>query len=229
MTSDFQTSLADCRRSLKRRLDDCFTRKDDPNPSKRFARNGITREILNEATLYHLFKLLNFTDNHVLSGTDDQCLKSLVSVVRGLEMETSPSPPEYCNILATLLYARCTDECLRSWAKTLSHQRSHDHEPRPFNDNDLPLTEPAAQKSFGDADGHCFWELQFLFCPITLKESVESVYVDHERSCRLPFTEERTKIGSGNFARVYKVKIEKGHMVNQSSGLALQHVGTSHS
>ena len=99
-----------------------------------------------------------------------------------------------------------------------------EHQNRPIHDTDLPLTRLAALDKFGHDDGQSFWVQQYLFCPITLKEFDESVYVDHRSSCRLPFGQERIKVGKGNFATVYKVKIETGHIVNESSGLALQNV-----
>ena len=220
MASSSHHSLAECRSYLKQRLDDCFTRKDDLDPSKRFARNGITKEIFDKQTLFHLFKLVIYQGHDGVGATGEDTLRSLAFQIRGSDTETFPG---YCNILATLLHARCTDACLKSWAQSLLRQSPHDPQRRPINDNDLPLTELVARDNFG-YDGLSFWEQQSLFCPIILKEFDESIYVDHNQSCRLPFVEERTKIGKGNFATVYKVKIEKGHLVNQSSGLALQNV-----
>ncbi len=221
MASNSNHSLAECRSYLKQRLDDCFTRKDDLDPSKRFARNGITKEILDKQTLFHLFKLVIYHGQDGVGATDEDTLRSLAFQIRGSDTEKFPG---YCNILATLLYARCTDACLNSWAQSLIRSSPHDSQQRPINDNHLPLTESVARDNFGYDDGHSFWEQQSLFCPIILKEFDESIYVDHNQSCRLPFVKERTKIGKGNFAIVYKVKIEKGHLVNQSSGLALQKV-----
>ena len=204
---------------MKKRLDRCFTRGDDP--TKRFAANGTTREILGQRTLFDLLKLIIYSANDQINAADEDSLHNLVRKIRGLKTPTSPG---YCNVLATLLYIRCTDDCLRSWAQALFHDVATEHQNRPIHDTDLPLTESAALEKFGDDDGQSFWEQQYLFCPITLKEFDESVYVDHKKSCRLPFGQERIKIGKGSFATVYKVKIEAGHMVNESSGLALQSV-----
>ncbi len=224
MASDAHQSLIKCRSYLKERLDDCFTRRDDLQPSKRFARNGITREIFDKQTLFHLLKLIIYQEHDEPNATNEDFLRSLVFEIRGSETETSPG---YCNILATLLYARCTDDCLKAWAKSLLRQRSHVCEQRPFHDTDLPVTESAARATFGYEDGHSFWEQQSLFCPVILKESDESIYVGRHESCPLPFAEEPIRIGKGAFAIVYKVKIEKGHMVNQSSNWALGSVCSS--
>ena len=224
MASDAPNSLAEYRSYVKQRLDDCFTRKNDLDPSKRFARNGVTREILDKQTLFLLLKLTIYQAHDRINATDEDFLRPLASEIRGSETRTSPG---YCNILATLLYARCTDDCLKTWARSLLPQKDHDRQQRPVDDNDLPLTESAAQENFGNDDGHSFWEQQSLFCPIILKEFDESVYVGRNQSCRLPFMEERIRIGKGSFAVVYKVKIEKGHMVNHSSGWALQNVSTT--
>ena len=219
MAADPHKSLAECRRYLKQRLDSCFIRGDDP--TKRFAPNGITREILDQRTLSHLLKLIIYSTNYQIDAADEASLKSLVMRIRGLETSTSP---RYCNVLATLLYIRCTDERLQSWAQTLSHEIAPEDQYRPISDTDLPLTKSAALKNFGHDDGQSFWAQQYLFCPIILKEFDESVYVGHKTSCRLPFGEERSKIGKGSFATVYKVKIQTGHMVNESSSLALHNV-----
>lgn len=219
MAGDPHNSLAECRSYLKQRLDCCFTRGDDP--TKRFAPNGTTREILDQWTLFYLLKFIIYSANYQINSADEDSLQCLVRKIRGPETTTSPG---YCNVLATLLYIRCTDERLKSWAQDLSHDMAPEHQYRPIHDTDLPLTRSAALEKFGHDDGQSFWEQQYLFCPITLKEFDESVYVDHRKSCRLPFGQERIKIGKGSFATVYKVKIEKGHMVNESSGLALQTV-----
>ena len=215
MTSDPHNSLAECRAYLKQRLDCCLLRGDDL--IKRFAPNGTTREILDQRTLSQLLKLIIYSANHQIDAADEDSLKCLVEKIRGLETTISPG---YCNVLATLLYIRCTDDCLKSWVQDLSHEGQY----RPFRDIDLPLTRSAAVERLGDDDGPSFWEQQYLFCPITLKEFDESVYVDHKEPCRLPFGQDRIRIGKGNYAVVYKVRIEAGHMVNESSGLALQNV-----
>ena len=219
MAGDPHKSLPECRSYLKKRLDCCFTRGDDP--TKRFAPNGTTREIFDQRTLFHLLKLVIYSPSDQIDVADEDSLQCLVSTIRGLETTTSP---RYCNVLATLLYIRCTDDCLKSWARGLSHDMATEHQYRPIHDTDLPLTRTAALDKFGHDDGESFWEQQYLFCPIILKESDESIYVDHKKSCRLPFGQERIKIGKGSFATVYKVKIETGHMVNETSGLALRNV-----
>ena len=219
MAGDPYKSLAECRSYLKKRLDCCFTRGDDP--TKRFAPNGTTREILDQPTLSALLKHIFYPENYQIDAADEDLLQCLVSKIRGLETTTSP---RYCNVLATLLYIRCTDDCLTSWAQELSQDMTPENQYRPIHDTDLPLTRSAALDIFGHDDGQSFWEQQYLFCPITLKKFDESVYVDHKKSCRLPFGQERIKIGKGNFAIVYKVRIETGHMVNESSGSALQNV-----
>ena len=215
MTSDPHNSLAECRAYLKQRLDCCFVRGDDLK--ERFAPNGTTREILNQRTLSQLLKLIIYAANYQTDAANEDSLKCLVVKIRGLETTTSPG---YCNVLATLLYIRCTDDCLNSWVQDLSHE----DQDRPIRDIDLPLTKSAALEKFGHNDGQSFWEQQDLFCPIILKEFDESVYVDHKKSCRLPFGQDRIWIAKGSYANVYMVRIEAGHIVNESSGLALQNV-----
>ena len=221
MASDVSHSLAGCRSYLKQRLDDCFTRGNDSQPSKRFARNGVTREIFDQQILFQLLKLIIYQAHYEIIAKDEDFLRSLACEIRSSETKTCSG---YCNILATLLYARCTDGGLKTWALSLLPRSSHDCPQRPVSDSDLPLTKSAAQDNFGHNDGCSFWEQQYLFCPITLTKFDESVYVDHKKSCCLPFTEERELIGKGSFALVYKVKIAKGHMVNRSSDWALQNV-----
>ena len=219
MANDLHQSLAECRSDLEKRLDRCFARGDDPK--KRFAPNGTTREILDQRTLFQLLRLIIYSANYQINTADENSLQSLVRKIRGPETATSPA---YCNVLATLLYIRCKDDCLTSWTQSISHDMASEYQDRSIHDTDLPLMKSAALDKFGHADGSRFWEEQYLFCPIVLKMFDESVYVDHKSSCRLPFGQERIEIGKGSYARVYKVKIERGHMVNQSSGLALQNV-----
>ena len=219
MTGDPHKSLAECRGYLKQRLDRCFARGDDP--TKRFAPNGVTKEILDQRTLFQLLKLIRYPANYQINASDEDSLQCLVNRIRGLEPITFPG---FCNVLATLLYIRCTDDCLKTWTQGLFHDMALENQYQPIHDTDLPLTRAEALDKFGYDDGHSFWEQQYFFCPITLKESDESIFVDHKKPCRLPFRQERTKIGKGSFATVYRVEIEKGHMVNEASGLALQNV-----
>ena len=221
MAPESQYSLAEYRKDLQQRLDDCFSRRDDPDPSKRFARNGVTKEILDGQVLFQILKLLIYQGDDGADATDDDYIRSLALEIRGSETGTSPG---YCNILGTLLYARCTNDCLKTWAKSLLPPSSHCPHQKPADDNDLPLSKLAARSNFGHDDGHTFWEQQYLFCPITLKESDESVYVGLKQCCRLPFLEERTKIAKGSYAIVYKVNVASGHMVNASRGWATQKV-----
>lgn len=218
MSSNTHQSLPEYRGYLKEKLDDCFTRKDGQNPSERFARNGVTEEIFDKQTLFLLLKLIIDRGPSETDATHQDFLLSLVWRIKGSETESLPC---CCNILATLLYARCTDNCLKTWATSSLPNKSHDREQRLISDADLPLTLFEARATFGYDDGHSFWEQQALFCPVTLKEFDESVY---EQSCPLPFAEKRVSIGRGNYAKVYRVKIEKGHMINETSGWALQSV-----
>lgn len=120
------------------------------------------------------------------------------------------SPPRCNNVLAILLYSQCTDQTLRVFVGSLLHERSS----KPAFDCDLPLTKPTACEAFGKADRHNFWEHQFLFGPVVLKEQDGVRYVDDKQSCPGPFLEEPGKIGQGAYAIVYKVRIEKGHLTN---------------
>ncbi len=210
-------TLSDYLAHLKQKLDDCFTRKDAPDPSKRFARDGATKEIFETDRLLRLFSLVHFGTESV-SPTQVDFLRSLAFEIRGSNTTSSGS----CNTLAALLYARCADKTLRIFGNELLDERSN----RKVRDADLPLDEAEALKRFGTHDGRSFYQHQFSFCPVILKESEESIYVGTSQLCPLPFSEEPVLIGRGATAKVYKVKIERGHLVNRAESSALQNVST---
>ena len=133
-------------------------------------------------------------------------LKSIPKSMRGSE-----DSPHCCNnVLAILLYSECKDQSLRGFIESLLDGKSS----KAIFDGDLPLRKSKACEAFGDDDGHKFWEHQYLFCPVILRERDEARYVDHKQSCPRPFLEEPRKIGRGAYASVYQVKIEKGHLIN---------------
>ena len=193
-------TLLECRQRLKEKLDGCFARKDDLDPRKRFAPRGVTREIFEQDRLEHFLRLL------CQDRSDVSSLKSIAKKIRGSE-----DSPRCCNnFLAILLYSQCENRSLVDYIERLSYERPSN----PTFDCDLPLMRLTACEAFGNDDGHKFWEHQFLFCPVILKEQDEARYVDHMQSCPRPFLEEPKKIGRGAYANVYKVKIEKGHLIN---------------
>jgi len=129
----------------------------------------------------------------------------------------------YCNVLATLLYSRCTNETLRRFSSKILLTESR----KPITDDDLPLTQKDAREAFGNHGGHQFWVDQYVFCPVVLKETDEAIYVDDRASCPIPFIKGPVEIGRGADAIVRKVIIEKGHLVNERDKVNYD-VGLSH-
>ena len=195
-------TLAGCRTHLKEVLDGCLTRANDKDPRKRFARRGITREKLEEPRLTHLFHLLYIAGHDELDSTSQDRGRSIARKIRG-----SGGSLAYCNILATLLYARCSDESL----VTLGERVLDGSLPEGLSDNDRTMPKDELCSIFGGDDGLALWEHQSLFRPVVLTGYDENVY-EGEFS-PLPFAEEPEEIGRGTYATVYKVKIEQGHLI----------------
>ncbi|KAK4693582.1 hypothetical protein P7C71_g3846, partial [Lecanoromycetidae sp. Uapishka_2] len=127
----------------------------------------------------------------------------------------------FCNVLATLIYARCTDESLRNFGEDVMN----DTVDQRLRDRNLPLENNAACEIFGHDDGNSFWEHQFLFCPVVLVKGDETIYVDEKQSCPLPFCEEPEQIGRGTYSRVYKAIVEAGHLItDKATGSALNFI-----
>ena len=206
MAVDGAKTLLECRQRLKEKLDTCFARNDDQDPRKRFARRGVTREIFEQDRLEHFLQLLYQDSADVSHPLVPANRKSIAAKIRG----SADSPRCYNDVLAILFYSQCNDQTLMGFVEGLLRQIP----PWPTSDCDLPLARSTASDAFGTDDGLKFWEHQFLFCPVVLKERDEVRYVDHKQSCPRPFLEEPEYIGKGAYAIVYKVKIEKGHLTN---------------
>lgn len=196
-------TLRECRQLLKEKLDNCFARNDDSDPRNRFARRGVTREIFEQDRLEHFLRLLSKDRADVLHSMVPANLKSIAAKIRG----DKDSPRCYNNVLAILFYSECKEESLVKFVECLLGGIPSE----PISDYDLPLAESTACKAFGDDDGLKFWKHQYPFCPVILKEQDEVKYV---ASCPRPFLEKPKEIGRGAYAIVYRVTIEKGHLVN---------------
>lgn len=214
MAADGHDTLHGYRTHLKEKLEHSFAGGHE-EPRKRFARNGIMREIFEPQRLVHLLRLLLYQNTGGIDPSGEDRLNRIAERIRG-----TGDGLVFCNILAGLLYARCESETLKNWAESLLHDKLRGL----FSDSDLPLTESEAEKAFGSEDGLSFWEHQFLFCPVILEEGDESIYVDHRHSCPLPFLDKPKYLGKGAYATVYKVKIERGHLINRTENSALASV-----
>ena len=192
------------RQHLKKRIDNCFVRKDDEEPQKRFAPSGATREIFEQQRLFELVRFL------VPDQTEAE-LNSIAEKIRGPAGSPRHYNVGYNNVLATLLYAHCKNQTLRKFVEGLLLDTCSD----PSCDGDLPFTKSRATDVFGDDDGQKFWEHQSLFSPVILEEQNEVIYTGQRRLCPLPFTENPKKIDQGAYAIVYRVTIEKGHLINE--------------
>ena len=198
MAAEEATTLEECCRRLREKLDGCLERNNDIK--KRFAPRGMTLEIFEQDRLVHLLRLLDYkayTDSH-------RPVESIAKKIRGSE-----GARQCCNFLAVLIYSDCTRQNLVDFVELLLSEEPHG----PYSDDDLPLTKDAASEHFGE-DVHTFWEHQYIFCPVILKGQEENVYKGHKQSCPLPFVKEPENIGQGAYAVVYKVVIAKGHLTN---------------
>ena len=205
MAIEDSKTLAECRSLLKERLDGCFARIDDPDPKKRFARRGVTREIFEIDRLRHLLRLV--LRRRSVEGVEvENTVNEASEEIRG-----DDDKPKYCNVLATLLYSRCTDQTLEQFVRSILATRA----PNPVCDDNLPLNRAGAIGAFGNDDGQLFWVDQYLFCPVILKENGESRYIDDKAPCPMPFLEEPKVIGKGAFGTVKKVVLARGHLINE--------------
>lgn len=82
----------------------------------------------------------------------------------------------------------------------------------------LPLSREKAKRHFGDHIGERFFEEQYKFCPLVLRQE-HSLHLDtHElQKCLFPILEE-SHIGQGAYGQVSKVRIPYGHLIVEKDG-----------
>ncbi|KAL6714396.1 hypothetical protein ACLMJK_007819 [Lecanora helva] len=178
---------------LMTKLDDALTPKNAKDPKKRFARKGVTKDVLSERKLTKLFSAVRPSNANTYSRPDPEAIARRVTGAANLA--------SFSNVLAVLLHTRCSEESLRAFMERLM---TRDDIP---SDAALPLGKPAAREVFGDFEGTRFWQSQFPFCPVVLKFG--SVY---PAGCQLPFTKDAEYLGEGGYGKVWEVEVEAGHM-----------------
>lgn len=189
MSTDTLDSLCE---SFIEKLNHCSSLN---HQGQRFFPNNTAKDVFkyNPGDLRRLLQLLlhiPLNDTTLLSQIVDRILKELSTV------------------LAILLSIRGRRVDLEQYARLIVENNTSGLS-LPLTDHGLPVSLDIAQRAF-PYRGHDFYEMQFSFCPVTLKKGDEVIYKDYRRRCLLPYLEEE-QIGEGAFGRVWKVKIERCH------------------
>ncbi|KAI1806708.1 kinase-like protein [Daldinia bambusicola] len=185
---------------------------------RRFAAVGTTQAVLAPYNLKRLFCTLVPTDNswemHFGPGITADLLTTRIEE-RSLH-----------NFLATLIYARCSIESLKCFArKLLTSPSDSDSWPIAYNEettlDQLPATRGQLEQILGVDNGpdiNSFMDMQPCFCPIVLYGG--DVQSADAKNQRLPYMTDEEEIGMGSYGVVYRVVIAKGHLVNKYTSMA---------
>jgi hypothetical protein len=110
-----------------------------------------------------------------------------------------------CRILTILIYIGCDTSVLQDFRRLFVSNST-----LTTRDSDLPIQLSVAHALLGATLGYQFYNKQFIFCPVVLKEDEEIECIGEQQWCRLPFIDCEF-LGSGSSGRVSKVTIPKGH------------------
>jgi serine/threonine protein kinase len=182
-------------------------RKDDPN--LRFATNGTAERVLHEDLLNRLFRCLPEANHTVVQQFG----------LPGEELAARVDERDLHKFLAVLIFASCGIEAARIFTRKLVAA------------NQWPLVGDASEKGiqtlpasrrdllgiFRDTvivDKFC--SSQACFSTVTIQNRQETP-IESLTSQRLPYLEEK-EIGSGDFGKVFRVKIAKGHFKDPRRG-----------
>ncbi|KAL3469717.1 kinase-like domain-containing protein [Aspergillus californicus] len=163
-----------------------------------FYPNGTARDVfrMDEESLDELFRILLWLDH---SQTD-----VVPELVRRILRHLS-------TMLAVVFRIRPANDLqiLRKFTNLLLSGDSFHDVPR-LTDENLPISLSEAQSVFS-LQANEFFDAQFQFCAITLRQEGHVIFQDDYTSqCPLPYKKQE-RIGNGAFGQVYKVKIERRH------------------
>ncbi|KAI0139927.1 kinase-like protein [Hypoxylon sp. NC0597] len=185
---------------------------------RRFARIGTTEAVLSPSNLKRFFCSL------VPQGSS---LEKLFG--NGITVDVLVSRIEersLHNFLATLVYAHCSIESARNFARKLltcldNHGWPIYYEGQTRIDQ-LPAEPGQLEQIFGienQLDITRFDDTQSCFCPVVLYEG-EDVRLADSKKQRLPYMSEEEYIDRGSYGMVYRVVIAKGHLANRHTSMA---------
>ncbi|KAJ5668872.1 hypothetical protein N7462_009942 [Penicillium macrosclerotiorum] len=138
-------------------------------------------------------------------AADETLLVSVVDQIR-----TSLS-----NVLAILLMDRAQNDTLvfNQFLSLILQRNNRMWETLVLSDSELPISRARAECLF-PGKGGAFFVTQLQFCAIVLQDKKEVKCSDNEQILRpLPYLTQEN-IGSGGFGQVWKVKIERRHMLS---------------
>lgn len=195
-TVDTEEAFLRAKNKIAQKLKAALQLKDVPEET--FLPFGKAKDIILEQSLDELTELCNVARD--VGAEDDQDPASIIDMIKREENKTN----QPCLALAVLLYIDIFS--LTHWT------RYRDYLQRPLHR--LPLEKDDAREAFGRPLGDKFFDEQFIFCPVVLQENTVNVYKGTKSKCRLPYLEQ-SKLGSGSFGVVYKIRMPQGHLRGQ--------------
>ena len=142
-------------------------------------------------------------------------LKQLLQGLSGIpqaDIAVETTLKRFTKVLATLLWMRAGRNVLEQYGRLLFPERAPYVAPCASDDH-LPWDHKTALRVF-PLRGEDFYEEQFQFCPVILHKKEVVIYNNDKNRCPLPYLEE-TDIGQGSFGSVYRVKIERHHLISE--------------
>lgn len=193
-TADTEEAFLRAKNKIAQKLRAALQLKDIPEET--FLPFGKAKDIILEQSLDDLTELCYSARD--AGAENDQDPASIIDVIR------RDKTNQTCLALAVLLSIDTFS--LTHWT------RFRDYLKKPSQG--LPLEKDDAREAFGRPLGDKFFDEQFIFCPVVLQENTVNIYKGTRSKCKLPYLEQ-SKLGSGSFGVVYKIRMPQGHLRGQ--------------
>ncbi|KAF4451532.1 serine/threonine protein kinase [Fusarium austroafricanum] len=203
------TSYVRLCRVIRSVLEGRFAKNETGDP---FATRGMVQDVMSRSTLERVYKSLLKSDGLILQADTNQPAVDLDLFIRLIEENMLQ------DFLAVLMFSQCSVDAAKAFVRDIVLDK------KAYVQNkcgETPYLLPATEEYLDDlfsssSDVQAFLNEQRPFCTIIVGGS-DLITIQNKHQRPLPWVEE-TLIASGEFGKVYKVKVAEGHLTTRDLG-----------